>query len=251
MFAELSWVAYLAEESAATVVDDIGLKETLFFERDGSQAYVFKTDTDCVVACRGTEPNEWNDIKADMNAMTAVAETVGRVHRGFKTEVDDLWPRLEESLMANDKTLWFTGHSLGGAMATICAGRCHLSHIESMPEEVHTFGSPRVGNRRYVNHVNLKHYRWVNNNDIVTRVPPPWMGYRHTGRQMYLNANGKLRNPTKVRRMVDRFRGFWGGLRVGRFDHFADHSMDDYIRHIGDAIVEERDGIIPRVEEIT
>jgi hypothetical protein len=77
------------------------------------------------------------------------------------------------------------------------------------------------------------------------------MGYRHTGRQMYLNANGKLRNPTKVRRMVDRFRGFWGGLRVGRFDHFADHSMDDYIRHIGDAIVEERDGIIPRVEEIT
>gem|GEM_PF-6057392 len=30
LFAELSEVAYLAEKSAATVVDDIGLRETLF-----------------------------------------------------------------------------------------------------------------------------------------------------------------------------------------------------------------------------
>ena len=90
LFAELAWVAYLAEESAAKVVDDIGLRETLFLDRDGSQAYIFKTDTDCIVACRGTEPNEWNDIRADVNAVSAVAETVGRVHSGFKQEVDDL-----------------------------------------------------------------------------------------------------------------------------------------------------------------
>ena len=250
LFAELAWVAYLAKESAETVVDDIGLRETLFLDRDGSQAYIFKTDTDCIVACRGTEPTEWNDIKADANAATALSETVGRVHRGFKQEVDDLWPRMEKALIENTRTLWFTGHSLGGAMATICAGRCFLSHIKSIPREVYTYGSPRVGNKRYVNHVKLRHYRWVNNNDIVCRVPPIFMGYRHTGKQMYLNAYGKLRPLNAPQRAKDRWRGFWMGVKKGTLDHFSDHSMDDYIRHIQNAIKEEAEGTIPPVEPI-
>lgn len=247
LFAELAWVAYLAEDSAAKTVDDIGLRETLFFDRDGSQAYIFKTEHDCIVACRGTEPNEWNDVKADCNAFTAVSETVGRVHRGFKKEVDDLWPRLEEALISNEKTLWFCGHSLGGAMATICAGRCFLSHIKSTPRQIFTFGSPRVGNKRYVNHVKLEHVRWVNNNDIVTRVPMLWMGYRHTGTQMYINAYGKLRKMSKTQRAKDRWRGFWMGVKKGKVDHFADHSMDEYIRAIHNALKEEAEGAIPPV----
>ena len=163
---------------------------------DGSQAYLFENDQDCVVACRGTEPNEWNDIRADVNAIHAVAETVGRVHRGFKREVDDLWPGLEKALIDNTKTLWFIGHSLGGAMAAICAGRCKLSHIRSNPAGLYTFGSPRVGTKRYINHAQITHIRWINNNDIVTRVPSRWLGYRHSGEEVYLNAYGKVRKLT-------------------------------------------------------
>lgn len=244
LFAELAWVAYLAEESAASMVDDLGLRETLFFERDGSQAYIFKSEWDCIVACRGTEPNEWNDIQADVNAVTAVAETAGRVHRGFKKEVDDLWPQLEKALIENQKKLWFTGHSLGGAMATISAGRCFLSHIESNPRQLYTYGSPRVGDKRYVNHVQLEHFRWVNNNDVVTRVPPPWMGYRHTGTQLYLDSQGEFRKVNNVQRARDRWRGFWGGLKQGRVDHFSDHSMDQYIQHIDGAVQAEADGTL-------
>ena len=247
LFAELAWVAYRAEESAATMVDDIGLRETLFLDRDGSQAYIFKTDTDCIVACRGTEPTEWNDIKADVDAVTAVSETVGRVHRGFKREVDDLWPRMEKALIENTRTLWFCGHSLGGAMATICAGRCFLSHIDSTPRQLYTYGSPRVGNKRYVNHVKLEHFRWVNNNDIVTRVPPVFMGYRHTGRQMYLSSTGKLAKLSGPQRARDRWAGFWMGMKQGKVDHFSDHSMDDYIKHISNALKEEAEGKIPAV----
>ncbi len=236
LFAELAWVAYEAEESAAKIVDDIGLKETLFLDRDGSQAYIFKSDTDCIVACRGTEPTEWNDIRADVNAVTALSETVGRVHRGFKQEVDDLWPRMEKALIENKRTLWFCGHSLGGAMATISASRCFLSHIESDPTELYTYGSPRVGDKRYVNHVKLQHFRWVNNNDIVTRVPPLWMGYRHTGELLYLDSQGNFRQISKVQRARDRWRGFWAGIKKGKVDHFADHSMDDYISNISRAV---------------
>ena len=236
LFAELSTIAYMDPGEIDIAVHRLGFEQYDFFERDGSQAYWFRTEHDSVIACRGTEPNEWNDIKADAYAVTALAETVGRVHRGFKQEVDDLWPRIEEALIDNSRVQWFTGHSLGGAMATICGGRCKLSHINTLPEEIHTFGSPRVGNKRYINHAKLQIYRWVNNNDIVTRVPPPWFGYRHTGTEKYFNRNGELRDIAGWRRSADRLRGFLKGLGRLRIDHFSDHLMPYYIDYLLKAI---------------
>lgn len=232
LFAELSMISYLSEEEAIIAAELLNFYSVHFYDRDGAQAYSFINDTDHVIACRGTEPNEWNDVKADINAQTAVAETIGRVHRGFKKEVDDLWPILEKALLDNTRTLWFTGHSLGGAMTTICAGRCLLSHISSTPKQVYTYGSPRVGNKPYVNYAKLDFYRWVNNNDIVTRVPPVWFGYRHTGQEMYLDANGKISQLTPFQRGKDRTRGFLKGLRAGEFDYFSDHRIDRYVEYI-------------------
>lgn len=232
LFAELSLISYLPAPEAARAAERLGFFECQFFDRDGAQAFWLANSNDSVIACRGTEAHEWNDIKADANAVTAVAETVGRVHRGFKTEVDDLWPRLEESLRNNRKPLWFTGHSLGGAMATICAGRCKRSFIKSNPEELYTFGSPRVGNNRYVNYTRITYFRWVNNNDIVTTVPPAWFGYRHTGKEMYLDNQGQLKQLTRFGKFADGIKGFLSSLRKGRIDHLADHSMFDYISAI-------------------
>ena len=243
LFAELSWIAYFGDKAAEQAIRGIGLQEAEFFERDGAQAYSFTGEHDQIIACRGTEPTEWNDVKADLYALLAVAETVGQVHRGFKQEVDDLWPRIEERLIANKKTLWFTGHSLGGAMASICGGRCLLSHIASVPEAVFTYGSPRVGNKRYVNHAKINLIRWVNNNDIVPRVPPPWMGYRHAGREMYLDRHGKINNLNQVMRARDRWRGFLGGLKKWELDQFSDHSMTLYADYIYNNMIEaEKNG---------
>lgn len=232
LFAELSMLSYLKPEEARIAAKPLGFNDVIFYDRDGAQAYSFISDTDHVIACRGTEPNEWNDLKADLDASTALAETIGRVHRGFKQEVDDLWPVLEQALKNNTLKLWFTGHSLGGAMATICAGRCLLSHINTLPAQIFTFGSPRVGNKRYINNAKIDYMRWVNNNDIVTRVPPTWMGYKHTGTEMYLNAWGYHRKLTPIQRGKDRWRGFIRGIKSGEFDHFSDHSIDRYVKYI-------------------
>lgn len=232
LFAELAMVAYNDEDEARRAAEKIGFHDTTFYDRDGSQAYRFRNDTDCVIACRGTEPNEWNDIKADANAASVLAETVGKVHRGFKQEVDDLWPMLETALVSNDQPLWFCGHSLGGAMATICSSRCLLSHIDSVPEQLYTYGSPRVGDRKYINFVDLEHFRYVNNNDIVTRVPPVMLGYRHCGRQVYLDRDGNIAKLGHIGRRRDRWKGFLRGLTRGKIDHFADHSIHQYINAI-------------------
>jgi triacylglycerol lipase len=232
LFAELSMIAYLPEAEVKKAAMLLDFHTLVYYDRDGSQAYSFINDTDHVVACRGTEPNEWNDLKADLDAATALAETIGRVHRGFKREVDDIWPIIEKSLIDNKKTLWFTGHSLGGAMATICAGRCMLSHIKSNPTQIITFGSPRVGNKRYINFVRVNHIRWVNNNDIVTKVPPAWLGYRHTGEEHYLDSEGKLRKLNLLQRRKDAWNGFISGLKNRTIDHFRDHLIDRYVDHI-------------------
>jgi triacylglycerol lipase len=237
LFAELSKIAYLDHQDARRSADWLGFNEIVFIERDGAQAYLFGNDTDRVVTCRGTEPGEWNDVRADVKATTALAETVGRVHRGFKDEVDDLWPRLDDFLSQDlPLTLWFTGHSLGAAMATICAGRCFLSEIPAMPRALFTYGSPRVGNKRYINYVELDHYRWVNNNDVVTRTPPAWMRYRHTGKLMYLDSDGNVRNLTPRQRAKDRWRGARKGLRQRKIDHFSDHPIAEYIRYLANAV---------------
>jgi triacylglycerol lipase len=236
LFAELSQIAYMPSEPATACAQKIGFPEALYFDRDGAQAYRFRNAHDCVMVCRGTQPTDWNDVKADVNAVAVLAEALGRVHSGFKQEVDDLWPDLERALAETDLPLWFAGHSLGAAMATICAIRCQVSNISPRPRGLFTYGSPRVGDQAYVKHCQVVHFRWVNNNDIVTRVPPPWLGYRHGGREMYIDSDGRVRMIRGWRRAVDRLRGFVFGLGRLNIDHFADHSIERYIDYLHEAV---------------
>ncbi len=241
LFAEIAMIAYLDEKEAYAEAEKMGFTDMEYMDIDGAQAYVFSNDVDVVVACRGTEPKEFNDIQADLKVFPVLSETVGRVHRGFRKEVDDLWPVLEEKLIENEKKLWLCGHSLGAAMATICASRCRLSQINSNPVGLFTYGSPRTGTKKYVSHCVVNHTRWVNNNDIVTRVPAPWMGYRHVGNEMYLNAYGKVRKINGFQRAKDRLRGFIMGIKEGEVDHFSDHSIVRYVEYIQNAFLESEE----------
>lgn len=239
LFAELSHLAYFSPEQVKQAVEQSGIEGYEFLNQESAQAYIFTTIHDCIVVFRGTEPDDINDIKADVDAVMVVAETLGRVHRGFKRESDRLWEPLERLLTNNQKPLWFTGHSLGGAIATLNAGRCVLSPIPASPSGLYTFGSPRVGNRRFINYVKLNHYRWVNNNDIVPRLPPRWLGYRHAGKELYLNAYGKVRTYTTWRRIRDQWLGFLITLRAWKVDHVTDHLITSYIGHLQKAVDEE------------
>ncbi|MEM8944430.1 MAG: lipase family protein [Planctomycetota bacterium] len=242
VFAELSMISYNDQEEANRAANAIGFSQAELLEHDGAQAIRFANEHDCVIACRGTEPNEWNDVQADAKASLAVVGTIGKVHTGFNQEVEDLWPLLEKVLRQNKHTLWFCGHSLGGAIATICAIRCELDSSLPSPQELHTFGSPRVGCRRYVENIKVKHRRWVHNNDIVTRVPPVWMGFRHCGDEIYLDRFGKIRDISGVFRSRDRWRGLLQGLLNWKLDFLSDHSIHAYAGHIAKAADAEKSG---------
>lgn len=240
LFAELAMIAYNDEDEATRAATAIGFPDVTFFNNRGAQAYRFRNRHNCVIACRGTEPNEWTDIRADVDAVSVLAETAGKVHRGFKREVDNLWPMLETSLMNNQHPVFFAGHSLGGAMAKICASRCMLSHISTNPQQLFTYGSPRVGNRSYVDFVTLDHYRFVNNNDIVTRVPPIWMGYQHSGHEVYFNRHGDIRQYGYLMKRRDRWKGFFREIVRWKIDHFGDHSIRRYCENLVKAVMAEQ-----------
>jgi len=240
LFAELAMIAYNDEQEARRAATLVGFPELRYFNDNGAQAYYFANSQDAVIACRGTEPNEWTDLRADVDAVAVLAETAGKVHRGFKREVDRLWPMLEAALTDNRKPVYFVGHSLGGAMAKICAARCQMSTINSNPQQLFTFGSPRVGDRAYVKSVTLEHYRFVNNNDIVTRVPPIWLGYHHSGYEIYFNRYGKIKKYNLLMKGRDRWRGVILGLWNRELDYLSDHSIHQYCQHLVTAVEEER-----------
>ncbi len=110
-----------------------------------------------------------------------------RMHRGF-TEAylsvrDDVHRYIKESLQKGGaKRYRITGHSLGGAVATLCAVDLQYNFGQQITLEAYTFGSPRVGNQAFVDSYNRRMpdtWRVVNGWDAVVGVPAPWQGYRH------------------------------------------------------------------------
>lgn len=235
LFAKLAKIAYNSKKDATSQAKRLGFTTIEFYDKAGAQAYRFMNKEDLVIACRGTQPTEFNDIKADLQALPVMAETISRVHRGFKAEVDELWPMVLEDISrkANaNKKIWFCGHSLGAAMATIMASRCHLYPDVEPVQELYTYGSPRVGWPTYCNSLGVTHHRWVNNNDIVCRVPLAIMGYRHHGEEHYMNAFGNVRKVTGWQRFKDRMRGMWMGIKRGKIDNFGDHDIGLYVANL-------------------
>ena len=236
LFAELASLAYGDEKQVKKDAKGFGFTKVKFYDNGGAQAYRFENKNDIVIACRGTQPTEFNDIKADLKALPVMAETISRVHHGFKVEVDELWPFVSANLIDGPKVsqdLWFCGHSLGAALATIMASRCMYESELQDPMSLFTYGSPRVGWRKYVKSLGVDHHRFVNNNDIVTRVPMRIMGYIHHGSEHYMDCNGNVLIGYKPwRRFKDRMKGMWMGLRKLSIDNFSDHSMVCYIENI-------------------
>ena len=149
--AKLSAIAYKNEKAAVADCKKLGFPWAKLISKDGAEVLVAKDRNDMWFAFRGTEPSKLNDVMADLKVVKNTAMAGGKVHGGFKQEVDDVWMDILEELEHNDqlkvrKDVYMTGHSLGAAMATISSTRY-------VPEELFTFGSPRVGGPRFIKNI--------------------------------------------------------------------------------------------------
>ena len=167
--------------------------------------------------------HEWKSYF--FSEVSALAYHEGKVHMGFKIELRKLWNDISGILNRRTKQqIWITGHSLGGAMATLCASR-----LEERNPILYTYGSPRVGGREWRDGCDVEHHRFRNNNDVVPVVPLWLMGYRHHGKLCYINYYGNIRKLTLWQKLKDSMRGRWKALKKFQlFDGIYDHNITLY-----------------------
>lgn len=142
------------------------------FDSEGTQAILISTDNFIVLSFRGTESTSVKDIKTDIKAAMTQCETGGKVHRGFKAAFEAVEMDIQNTLNQEEwrnKPLFITGHSLGGALATIAAKR--LKH-EGNIAGCYTYGAPRVGDEEWISGIKTQVNRVVNAADCVTMLPP-------------------------------------------------------------------------------
>lgn len=111
----------------------------------------------------------------------------GGVHRGFHLCYESVRPAIREFLEKHadtDKTIRVTGHSLGGALASLAAMDIATGGLPYRALEAYTFASPRVGAPKWSAHYATQRaatWRIANRKDPITIVPPKTMGFLHVG----------------------------------------------------------------------
>lgn len=188
--------------------------------KTGTQVWIHaNTDAKAlVVAFRGTETSSFKDLISDFRFMTSklqwrtgnecklqmtpIAQTPTiRFHDGFKRCYDSIWETVME--LVYDITKWnadwticVTGHSLGGAVATLCAFEfANRRNDDGRSPRVimMNFGAPRVGNKEFVRvygETMKESFRVINQLDIIHRIP---FFLNHVNKPVEFDEEGNVR----------------------------------------------------------
>ncbi|WP_158589146.1 lipase family protein [Alginatibacterium sediminis] len=193
---ECSLLAYAHPGFARLAYKLEGLHEFKFFQGVGTECMIAWNDDLMIVSFRGTELTSLStlyELATDLNAIPCQFEKGGRVHQGFNSALAEIWlgeDGLEvffaTHIAQNPKRrIWITGHSLGGALATLCFA--HIEHAQGL----YIYGSPRVGDAQF-NSLLDKRVAWrvEHKRDPIPFVPPNLpainLGYEDTGELVFL-----------------------------------------------------------------
>ncbi|MEM9804234.1 MAG: lipase family protein, partial [Cyanobacteria bacterium P01_D01_bin.56] len=232
-----------------------------------TQAFLFRTDDCIVLAFRGSkEIRDWytnfstrlRKFTIRREGKTTISSYKGRVHTGFFLG----WASVEREVLEQIKhwqnelnlgeslpPLLVTGHSLGGALATMAAASLQDNNMNVAG--LYTFGQPRAGDVSFTRQLNNlladKVFRFINNNDVVPHVPPPFSFrdplrlYSHLGSIKYFNSKGLLvANYKAISRALDGLIGLAKGLFESGFELISDHSMSYYVSYLAQAMEQEK-----------
>ena len=196
--ASLAKLTYEKDQAAVrSTLENAGLQlVTEFqnpFEKRGTQGFVAETENRLILAFRGTdEPVDWlRNLRLDPTRWWNIYRY--RVHKGFAESLSVVWAVAVAKVLkrAKEKPVIILGHSLGGAMAMLAASRFEPSTVRW----IHTYGQPLTGTPPFCADFAArfagKYVRWVNNEDVVARVPPEPI-YGHTGILKHFDAAGEL-----------------------------------------------------------
>jgi hypothetical protein len=146
------------------------------------------TAEDVIVAFRGTIPPNIHNQQSMLDWISdltdeplAVPGMAGKVHDGFWQGLSALWPSLvkeiQQQVSATGLPLYITGHSKGGALASLAALRLK-QETGIAPAAVYTYASPHPGDMEFAKQYDLEipyHSRYEYGNDVVPHIVPDSM----------------------------------------------------------------------------
>jgi hypothetical protein len=148
----------------------------LHHKKTETQAFITHNDKVVLISVRGSQ--ELADFLRDADARQVPhVDGQGKIHRGFhdaflvaRTFVE----RYMDAFYRKGQTIIVSGHSLGGAIALLLTEWLQREYSDDI--QLYTYGSPRTGNRTFVEAAqSLPHHRLVNHNDPIPAVPATWM----------------------------------------------------------------------------
>jgi triacylglycerol lipase len=176
-----TYVQFNNPDGSFVVPFNYSLKYTIMAKSAGNIwerfGFILESPEEIIIAFRGTSSTtNWiSDIIASQKRFKYIKEYC-LTHRGFTdiyaTARNELISAL--SALPAGKTLTITGHSLGAALATLCAVDAAANTAFTSPV-LYTYGSPRVGDpafKKVFNSYIRTSYRIANTFDAVTFVPP-------------------------------------------------------------------------------
>uniref|UniRef100_A0A6C0IVH8 Fungal lipase-type domain-containing protein n=1 Tax=viral metagenome TaxID=1070528 RepID=A0A6C0IVH8_9ZZZZ len=196
----------------------------------------------CLIICfRGTESKK--DILIDLNIMRTGFKIGDEknilVHEGFNDQFIQILPSITEDItnyISNkrivNKKIIFTGHSLGGALATL--GSCFFSYkYPQISVNCITFGSPRVGCSNFA-YLFDKHcdtsLRYINRNDPVTSFPTAWR-YKHVKGCQWIHDH-KIKDEILPWRFWRFCKNYILSFIGFGYDASEDHSCSEYLKKL-------------------
>lgn len=228
----LSFLVYFSQPFIENTFQSFKETKVVCINKKHLFAIVCYTDKTVSVAFRGT--NDIYDCLTDIT-LNKIRKYKGKVHQGFDRALDVVWEDLTKTVLPllEGRKLLFTGHSMGGAMATLASIR-FLEEHSIKADVIYTFGSPRVGNRsfatNYDEHFEECHFRFVNYRDLVTRVPAVAWGFCHVGTLKYFDEKGGIQvSDSFSGRILNSFTDLKRYINL-QTPNLLDHFMDKYMK---------------------
>ena len=204
-------------------------------ETDVQIMFTVKGDT-LLVSSRGSSSIE--DWKNNLNFPLSEFpfESKKKFHSGFLIQymsVKDNFFNILNSMLfkyPNINKIVFSCHSASNGVMSLLSTDLEKQYKE-YDFEVVSFGSPRLCNSLFKKDFDskVKFTRYINDKDLVTKVPFHWLGYRHLGSPVWMKNNGKIeKNDANGFQTFFLFLTGIPSADVGVRDHF----MDAYVKNI-------------------
>lgn len=195
-----------------------------YFEVRGFLFVVYRFRQYNIIAVRGTNFVSLKDWSINLNSMKDRQKDGVSYHLGFSTEALEVFDRVIIELDQRNclaSSTYFTGHSMGGAVACILSSMFREGKYKvRLP---YVFGTPRYGNLNAVQ--KIRPYSFVMECDLVPSLPPKWMGFADAGLETTMlgvenpSGYGFLKKMKFVGRLVARKIAFWEPHSIEKYRH--------------------------------